>query len=886
MQQQRQNAETVASLPDVLIDEYRDLGRNIPRPPDGQGNESQRLDAIYREIHAQPDALAALCISGGGIRSATFALGAVQELARRRLLRSFDYLSTVSGGGYIGSWLSAWIQRAGGVEAVEDSLNSHSGRLPDSPEADPVQHLREYNNYLTPRLGFGSPDTWTLMTIVSRNLLLNWLVFIPVLLLITLLPRLMVSLLLFDMPGKGDPFSGFIYVEWALLVIAFVLYWVASLNTFRFLPGVGNRQRTVGQFAAGVLGPTAGCSVIFALDSWWMLADLDLKPELSQLVFAGILVLFSSWLFYLWTVGRKHSGKSFRQLLLGPLSFAVLIAGIATGAAAYVTTHPATDSLHAAQNVLAYAAFAPPLLMLGLVLGGVAFVGLTSRALSDEDREWFSRSGAYHMMFVAGWLGVCWLVLVAPVLIFRAEAWLQATIASAGGISGLVTALAGHSAKASGNGGDGPPTVSSRIMELAAKLALPVFLLLLIVGLSVLSNWMMVSLLAVDVDWRKHTDVLAATPFGAVTVLMFLLSCFCWLMGRFVNINKFSLHGMYRNRLVRAYLAASNTNRKPNPFTGFDPNDNIAMHQLRGQRPLHVVNTALNLVGGKRLAWQQRKAESFTVTPLHSGNLELGYRDSAVYGGGITLGTAMAISGAAASPNMGYHSSPLISFTMMLFNARLGAWLGNPGPPGEKAWRDSGPRSAVSSMVREALGRTDDSGEYVYLSDGGHFENLALYEMIVRRCHAIFLLDSGCDPDYTYEDLGNALRKIRIDLKVPIEFDELQFAALHRRQARYAVARIRYTAIDRNAADGHLVYVKPMLLGTEPPDVLSYAASSKTFPHETTNDQWFTEAQTESYRALAQQTVGDMCEGFDGGSIEELVQFLAQPKARAAGATD
>ena len=110
----------------------------------------------------------------------------------------------------------------------------------------------------------------------------------------------------------------------------------------------------------------------------------------------------------------------------------------------------------------------------------------------------------------------------------------------------------------------------------------------------------------------------------------------------------------------------------------------------------------LNLVFGERLAWQQRRAAPFTASPLHCGSDILGYRPSGEYGGesGISLGTALAISGAAASPNMGYYSSPAITFIMTLFNARLGSWFGNPR---RKSWRDSGPHSAFDSIIREAL---------------------------------------------------------------------------------------------------------------------------------------------------------------------------------------
>jgi hypothetical protein len=106
-----------------------------------------------------------------------------------------------------------------------------------------------------------------------------------------------------------------------------------------------------------------------------------------------------------------------------------------------------------------------------------------------------------------------------------------------------------------------------------------------------------------------------------------------WMAGLFININTFSLHGMYRNRLIRAYLAASNAARKPDPFTGLDEKDNLHMAELRWQRPMPVINLALNVAATEKLAWQERKAESFTVTPWACGHDRLGYRDAAEYGG-------------------------------------------------------------------------------------------------------------------------------------------------------------------------------------------------------------------------------------------------------------
>jgi len=134
-------------------------------------------------------------------------------------------------------------------------------------------------------------------------------------------------------------------------------------------------------------------------------------------------------------------------------------------------------------------------------------------------------------------------------------------------------------------------------------------------------------------------------------LLAALLAIPALVLSRFIDANKFSLHAMYRVRLIRTFLGASNSRREPNPFTGFDSNDNLRMDELPA-RPLHVVNATLNLVKGDNLAWQQRKAESFTSTKYRSGSCRLGYQESRIYGDRVSLGGAIAISGAAANPNM------------------------------------------------------------------------------------------------------------------------------------------------------------------------------------------------------------------------------------------
>jgi hypothetical protein len=158
----------------------------------------------------------------------------------------------------------------------------------------------------------------------------------------------------------------------------------------------------------------------------------------------------------------------------------------------------------------------------------------------------------------------------------------------------------------------------------------------------------------------------------------------------------------------------------------------------------------------------------------------------------------------------------------------------------------------------EMFGLTSENERWVYLSDGGHFENLGIYEMVRRRCRVIVVSDAGSDPKYDFDDLGNALRKIWIDLGVRIDFvglDRLKKRFRRRPtpaqdQPYWAVGRIRYHDADSAGEDGLLLYIKAGLHGTECMDVLSYAATHKEFPHESTANQFFTESQFESYRAL------------------------------------
>ena len=880
-------------------------------------------------VDGRPGRLAALCISGGGIRSATFALGAIQGLAGHGVLDKFDYLSTVSGGGYIGGWLTAWIhnarlafQRKPGAgddpaasRAALDEVSRHlrgDGGPPSSLGSNPIQHLREYNNYLTPRLGLFSADTWTLIVTVARNMFLNWLVLLPIMLAVLMIPRLVLSVahLATDIYYNAKLAEGILL--WSGDGVALVLFAVSIVNGLCYLPGVGGREHTDRDFLLYCLSPLILASLWLTLASSWLyFPPPGRNPPAISLVPHSVLLsvnCMAAWGIYLLFFHKpappSQNGATAKRMSIGTVTLAMVLLGVGTGFSLWL----AGAKILLPADWAVYITVGPPIMLSGFALAAWLFTGFTSGQLQDGDREWLSRAGAWLAMFLVIWLGVCGLVLLAPRLVFNWDAAIKDMAAAAGAISGAASAVVGYSAKSKATHEQSGGEQSSLPARVLVKLAAPLFVAALLVGLAVLTNFLVggTGHLIQSLSWPWLTDALAAAagtpvppfadlgnsmtdhekfleaePWLLVAMVGAVLLGFGMLMARFINVNVFSLHAMYRNRLIRAYLGASNRKVESASFTGFKPGDNIGMAELGAQRPFHILNLTLNLVSGKRLAWQQRKAESFTVSPLHSGSRALGYRPSGQYGSGISLGTAMTISGAAASPSMGYHSSHVIGFIMTMFNARLGCWLGNPGKHGSTAWRNAGPRSAAGSLAREAMGLTNDRSEYVYLSDGGHFENLALYEMVMRRCHLIVVIDSGCDPDYSYEDLGNALRKIRIDFGIEIAFEDASIRALDKRKSRSAVARIRYSAADGSCEDGHLLYIKPMLLGDEPPDVEAYHRGCPTFPHESTSDQWFNESQTESYRMLGLHTIQELCRGRRPGSLEDLCISSDEPAARA-----
>jgi Patatin-like phospholipase len=938
------NAERPKPLYEILLTEYEKLGilskeeiaviRNEVKKPDdydeNNAEQRQRFGAemmrkirgeIHRKVKENKDTkpFAALCLSGGGIRSATFNLGILQGLARHNLLDKFHYLSSVSGGGYIASWLSAWIyrkrlkaQEAGYTPSDENFSAEFASHVQKdlSPEhvkeVEPLEisHLRAYSNYMSPRPGLFTVDTWTLVAVYLRNLLLNWTVFLPLIAALLLLPRMFFAVLAKThdyMPNYYEKFSG---EEVLILILSFlggsigIGCMIAMRPTLREYFWSDAGDKTEPESTTGESRFLSFCTWLviflgFGVTVFWVWYKIEagagLPPFLYFVIFgAGIFIagLLFALIFAIVAHFEKpkiketleeKKEKSDRKVYWWAEIPISLVSGAIGGAMLYLVYKILESSGSGIYFYLVYASYGIPLFLIVFLLTAVIYVGSASKVTDDMDREWLSRFGGVLLIAAVSWSLASSIVLFGPMFL----GWLKTTIMGqtiaglVGAISGAITLFLGFGDNGGGNDEKEPKSKTSFLLWFAPQVAAPIFAAFLLV-LVTYGTYLLMNLVAQYVSFlsfNQLTNTDFTYPGFRVTLIWFVvLAVLGGLMGWFVNVNKFSLHATYRERLIRAYLGASRAKdrlKTANFFTGLDNLDNVEMKELT-QKPFHVVNMTLNLAKSNDLRWQNRKAESFTSTALHSGssNMDNGngsYRTSNEYGWNaqngkaISLGTAAAISGAAASPNMGYYTSSFaVSFLMALFNVRLGWWLGNPGETGANTYKLSAPRFAPKVFFSEALGMTDDRHKYVYLSDGGHFDNLGLYEMVLRRCHLILVCDSGADAEFGFGDFGTAIHKIRVDMGIPIEFKNREAAPTPGRNC--GIAEIKYQAVDGNDAEnGVLIYVKPTLDGDEPIDIINYKTRYPDFPHESTADQMYSETQFESYRKLGSHMINSFC---------------------------
>jgi hypothetical protein len=853
-----------------------------------------------------------LALSGGGIRSATFSLGVLQALARAEKLASFDYLSTVSGGGYIGGWLSAWIHRSS-LQHVQCELGrcgsaAAQDRGMKADEAEPVSWLRRYSNYLTPRVGVFSTDSITLIAIWLRNVLLSLIIVVAFISALLLCPRVLLLFIETFLEHRGA-FSA------AAAFLGIVAFPVAITAHLLHMARRSNQARFWMASARGVMLTVLMPAVLAAFcASIWLFGTSPFPLTRWDGLAIGCLLLLCVPLI-LWLAFNLWHHQPVILLTKEACVFALATSvSIAVAAALLgVLQHQFPFNGLPADHV-ALLTFGPPAVLMTFGISGSIYVGLVGRVFYERSREWWSRMNAWFFGIGFWWLVLMCVALYIPAIMHWAHASLgvwSKSLVSAGWLGSLVATLLARKLERLPRGAQ--PAIL-RLLNAAVFLVLTGLIISISVGIDTVMGTLTpqaqqdlcagcdrhqlvpyIERATTNLSFSGKAD-LFDTSWPLPTALLFLAGVVLVLFGWRVDVNKFSLHNMYKNRLIRCYLGATNTKRNAYRFMGFDESDDVPLKDLLVQRPFHIFNTALNLSQGKNLAWQERKAASFFLTPVYcgyalaktqgdttestpahnlAGDALPAFCSTAKYARddteepGFTIGMAMATSGAAASPNMGVNTSPSLAFLMTVLNIRLGRWSPNTA---KALWTRPSPRFGLLRLLQELFGLSNEESNFVYLSDGGHFDNMGIYELVRRRCSVIWLVDATADPGRGFSDLGKAIRQCRIDFGVEID---LPLDALRAPgpdllpEAGYVVGTIRYEQGNANPAScGKIIYMKPTMCqdAAEPSDVQAYATRNASFPHQSTGDQFFEESQFESYRRLGIH-IADACIDAHGDSL-------------------
>ncbi len=740
--------------------------------------ECRALSGQPKESGPPEETLCGLAFSGGGIRSATFNLGVLQALDENKLLGGFDYLATVSGGGYIGGFWTAWRRAQPAAEAQPPMPTANkSGSLPEA-NSDHIKHLRMFSNFLRPRLPLISFETGRLVaTVVS-----------------TIVPSLAAT-------------TG---------VLALVLLW--------WLGVMWLIMDTPQPVAAGLL---AFLLFIGHLLLWrlWRTASPDAPPTVQDDRFVLL-----SLLFYQASAVGVATVVWWLGWWLIPLPAATRIA-------------PTT------MDRLAHGHWGAALLLPAAILVGsallVAIRAVSSRSVRTvaKRRQWHGTldtalAASLYMAAGAAILGLLWV----------AGPWLAAD-----GVAGVMTALS-----VSGLGGGAFAWLRSLIDRQPNKPEAG--------KVSATAGPWLLQMLAYLVIAAAMLAVagLLSTLFGSFGIAGLVFAAggamvLC-LLPLLFDPETVGLHHFYRSRLSRAYLGAATAINATSTEELDD--DDFPLDEAPTSRPLHLVCCAANDLAGDPIPSLHRGADS-AVLSGHGIQVGEHWAQWSETHPAPSFGSAMTASAAAFNSHMGAKSMRLgqaVTFLMTALNLRLGLWVDNPKYANKRKLGDrrSAGRLWLPTFYREMFGQSNLFAPQAFLSDGAHYDNLALYELVRRGCRFIVLSDCGADPDYAFDDLGNAIRRIRTDLGVEIDIDTKPLVPNEDGKSPQSIVAgdIQYGNNER----GVLLLIKPSLQGNEPADVRQYAGRSPDFPQQTTADQFYDEAQWEAYRKLGEHIVGGLLE--------------------------
>lgn len=847
-----------------------------------------RLQLSTQRMHKY--GLIGLALSGGGIRSASFCIGVLQSMGASGLLTAINFISAVSGGGYAASWLSAWAYRhREGIKGVQDDIRNHGSR-----DSGPLRWVRRYGSYLSPRQGLLAPDLWGLVVAYISNWVPIFVFVFSAIGAMMLIPHALVEGVEYITRKTTDTAAiRRIFIAGTVLGAVGLAAFFRSL-TLHSSPKSQDRPSPIIPIVVVASSLTLGLMLTAAAPLLLPRFELvfqsftlsyfneEIDDRLLSTMFFWTTVYLAAFVVGIcfdWikeylacrtkpqlNYQTKRSIRNFLALLAGSL-----VAGVTGGLFIDMALTVAGSS-----STELVVTLGPISVVTVLGLAELTFVLFTERYQSDIVRSRSARVGGWMLIAAGCWTLVCFFSLTVPSNIHLSgrSAYSFAIVVA------IFVALF---------------LLAKKYKEIA-PLAIALSAILILVAYACLFVGPAVDLVGRDSGnvWRE-----------AVALGLFAL-----LIGRLTNVNRFSLHSIYKDALVRTFLGASrldvrNLNvsepadipelgdpsevrtrnaqykrRRPDALTDFDDEDNPAFGWLKPaatrQLPILLLNAAVNGKADDDSEGRVPRQFPYTFSALYSGSAAsgIGYAKTDLFfrktsdNVGLTLGTAMAVSGAAVSPTSGRSTDPLRAFLLGLMNARLGLWIGNPS---RGSVEKETPRLGGLTMLQELLGIRTIFKRWIHLSDGGHFENLGVYELVRRGCRRIIAVDASCDPQRNFSDLANTIRRVQIDLGVSIrrtepwgkdaEFDlgHPELNGLNNQRA-WTWFEIDYgtDVKGRVLPKGRMLYLKPSVEGIvqSSVSVVNYKRAAVNFPHESTSDQFFTEQQLEAYRSL----------GFDSAS--------------------
>ncbi len=784
-----------------------------------------------------------LALSGGGIRSAAFSLGVLQALDQSDVLKRLDYLSTVSGGGYMGSSLTATMTQTHG-EFVFGSVASAGAALQgDISDTDAVGHIRNYSNYLIP---YGFRDVLKGLAIVVRGWVANLGIVLPAM----LIPAAFTILCNPDRPYLrhseilGYPSLPFVPdrnfgVAIAVSIVGLIAFFVWALWRSFLTLGKSGEFRTPWPRIFGAFLALLALIFFFELQPAVISQMFDVAMrEKGGGLFSGVVTSWAQWVAAL--LAPVAALVTFFNKNLADL---IKVGNSGTGWSA------ALKGILARVVVWVAGAALPLIIWIGylyLCYWGIPNSEVITRSQASSNAECQATTGSIDLKFSMG--------------------------SASGSAEGMLT---GDSAVGCGTAaaeGKPPPTPISH-----------------------------------RPDWlNKAAELVGTGDSGKPVIVIYVgLGMLILLLASLLRPNANSLHRLYRDRIAKAFLFDPLKSARRSSIANnrdFAPLD-MELSELNNVNvPYHLINAALNVQGSDFANRRGRNADFFLFSPRYVGSAATCYVPTTSYEPprppadargerpaprGLNLGTALSVSGAAFSAAMGSKSIRALAPTLALLNVRLGYWLENPRRV--KVDKDGlhrtemprGPHLAPWYIFKEMIGWLDERGKIVYVTDGGHIENLGIYELLRRRCKFIVVVDGEADPTMDFPSFIDLQRYARIDLgiRIRIPWKEISESTLTWMGAgspanvkpkadpgcgpHIAVGTILYPGDQV----GYLIYVKSSLTGDENDSIRDYARRNPNFPHETTSDQFFSEEQFEVYRALGFHAMV----GFLDGSADVLV---------------